>query len=57
VLVGGVVRDVVEDDLEPEAMGLGDQIAEVLQRPEEGVDVLVVGYVVAEVRHRGGIER
>ena len=32
-------------------MGLGQQGVEVLERAEDGVDVAVVGDVVAEVRH------
>ena len=33
-----VVRDVVEDDPQPETMGLGDETVEIFQRPEHGVD-------------------
>ncbi len=51
VLVGGVVGDPVDDHLEPEGVGLLDQLVELLQGAEEGVDVAVVADVVAEVDH------
>jgi hypothetical protein len=57
VLDRGVVRDVVEDQLEAEPVRFGGERVEVLQGPEDGVDVLVVGDVVAEVGHRRAVER
>ena len=52
VLVGAVVRDPVEDELDAARVALGDQLVEVVERAEDRVDVAVVGDVVAEVGHR-----
>ncbi len=52
VLVRGVVGHQVEDDAQAAAVGLGQQAVEVGQRAEQGVDVAVVGHIVAEVVHR-----
>ena len=49
--------DLIDDDLEPEAVGLGKQRVEVGQAAEERIDVAIVGHVVAEVLHRRGEER
>jgi len=49
VLVGGVVRDEVEPGVDAVAGCLGDQAVEVGERAELGVDVAVVGDVVAPV--------
>jgi hypothetical protein len=57
MVVGGVVGDEVDDDLDVAAMGLLEQDVEVRERAELGGDVAVVGDVVAEVRHRRSIER
>jgi hypothetical protein len=37
------------DDPDPAGVGVGEQPVEVVERPEERVDVAVVGHVVAEV--------
>ena len=52
-----VVGDEVEDDPQAAAVGLADQRVEVVERPEQRVDVAVVGDVVAEVRHRRAEDR
>ena len=57
VLDRGVVRDVVEDQPQPEPMRLLRQRVEVGERAEARVDVAVVGDVVAEVGHRRAVER
>ena len=49
VLVRGVVGDEVDDHPEPEGVGLGDHGVGVGQGPEAGIDVAVVGHVVAGV--------
>ena len=52
MLVGAVVRDPVEDQLDVARVACGDELVEVLQCAEDRVDVAVVGDVVAEVGHR-----
>ncbi len=56
VLVAGVVRDVVDEDPDAARVRLGDQLVEVSEGAEERVDIGVVGDVVAEVGHGGGVE-
>lgn len=56
VLVGGVVRHHVDDDLEVELVGARDHRVGVGERAEDGVDVAVVGDVVAGVGLRRGVE-
>ncbi len=53
MLVRRVVGDKVEDDLDPATVGLGDQLVEVRQRAETGLDRCVVRRVVAMVGRRG----
>jgi len=57
MLVGGMVGDVVHDDFETTPVGLRDQLVKDRQVAEEREDVGVIGHVVAEVRHRRGIDR
>ena len=57
VLVGGVVRDEVEDHPQAARVRGRDQRVEVGERAEQRVDVAVVGDVVAEVGHRRGVDR
>ena len=52
VLVGGVVRHEIEDELQPAGMNVGDQPVEILERPEDRVDTAIVRDVITEVRHR-----
>ena len=56
VLVGGVVRHPVDDDLDVAMVRGGEQIVEVLKGPEDRIDVGVVRDVVAEVGHRRSVE-
>ena len=46
--------DEVDHHLEAQAVRLGDQIVEILQRTEHRVDAAIIGHVVAEILHRGG---
>ena len=57
VLGRGVVGHQVDDHLEAEGVGRGDQRVGVGERAEERVDVAVVGDVVAVVVLRRGVER
>ncbi len=57
VLVGGVVDDELGDDAQSALLGFLDEALEILHRPEIGVDVAVVGDVIAVVAARRGIER
>ena len=57
VAVGGVVRDVVEDQPQAEPARLGGERVEVRERAEDRVDVAVIADVVAEVGHRRGVDR
>ncbi len=57
VAVRGVVGHPVDDDLETSGMGVGDQPVEVLEGPEQWVDIAVVADVVPEVGHRRAVER
>ena len=57
VQVGRVVRDVVEQDLEAELVGAGEERVEVVQRPVLRIDRRVVGDVVAEVALRRLVDR
>src|SRR3546814_15508728 len=38
-------------------MGRRQQGIEILQRPEARIDAAIVGHVIAEIGHRGGINR
>src|SRR5690606_3492661 len=51
VLIRCVVGNIVEDELQPEAMHIGHQSIEVLQRTEARIDIAIVGNVIAKVRH------
>jgi hypothetical protein len=52
-----VVDDELAHDTQPEAVRLAQEILEVLEVAEVGVDVAVVGDVVAVVAERRRIER
>jgi hypothetical protein len=56
VLVAGVVGHQVDEDADPQLVRPGDELVGVGERPEQGVDVAVVGHVVAGVGHRGDVE-
>ena len=53
MLVGGVVENHVHQNLDAALTCLGEQAAHILQRAEHGLDVLIVGDVVAVVVLRG----
>ena len=57
VLVAGVVDDQVHEHLEAGGVRLLDQLVELVQGPEQRVDVLVVADVVAVVVHRRAVDR
>ena len=57
VLVGGVVRDEVEQHANPTPPGLFDEPVDVRERSEVGMDARVVGHVVAPVDVRRGKDR
>jgi hypothetical protein len=57
VLVGRVVGDQVDDEADAAGMRLGDQLVEVVERAEDGIDVAVVGDIVAGILLRRGHER
>ena len=52
MLIGCVVHDEVEDHADPALLRFGDQAVEVGERAVHGIDLLVVGDVVAEVHLR-----
>src|SRR5690606_4568000 len=52
MLVGCVRQNLVDHDLETEPMRLGHQRVEIGQRAEHGVDIAIVGDVVAKILHR-----
>ena len=56
MLVGGVVDDQLGDDAQPAGVRLLDEAVEVLERTVGGVDVPVVGDVVAVVPQRRRVE-
>jgi hypothetical protein len=57
VLVRGVVRHPVDDELDAAAVGAREQVVKVCESPEHRIDIGVVGNVVAEVGHRRPVER
>ena len=57
MLVGGVVRHQIEDDLEPALMRGVYQRVEIRHRAEQRIDAGIVGDVVAEIGHRRGKDR
>jgi hypothetical protein len=57
VLVGSVIDDQLGDDAQAPALGLLHEAAEILHVAEVGIDVAVVGDVIAVVAARARIER
>src|SRR5207247_7430082 len=55
MLIGRVVGNKVEDELEVTLVGLLQQGIQVLERPEERMDTGVVANIIAKIRHRGRI--
>jgi hypothetical protein len=52
VLVRAMGVDLVDDDLEAEAVGRGEEPVEIGERAEDRVDIAIVGNVVAVIFHR-----
>jgi hypothetical protein len=52
-----VVGDKVQDDFEAEGVSLCDQGLAIGKRAEAGIDVAVVGDVIAEIGHQRWVER
>ena len=57
VLIGGVVHDEVRDHADPAVAAGPDQLREVAERAQRGIDGVEVGDVVAVVAVRRGVER
>src|SRR5579883_2317771 len=57
MLIGSMVRNEIEDDFQAEPMRLFDQSVELRQRSKDRRDAAIIGDVVAEIRHRRGIDR
>ena len=57
MLVGGVVGHPVEHDLDATGVAVLDQPVQFGQAAEDRVHIAEVGYVVAEVGHRRGVDR
>src|SRR3569833_573062 len=57
MMVGGVVGNEVEDQAKSTAMCLLKQSIEVFHGAEDRIDTAVVGNIVSEVGHGGGIDR
>jgi len=55
--VGAVVGHEIENELEAAPVRLFGQAVHVRERAEEGIDIGVVGDVIAEIGHRRGIDR
>jgi hypothetical protein len=55
--VRGVVRHEIENDLQAARMRRRDQRVEIGERAEHRIDIGIVRDIVAEVRHRRGIDR
>ena len=52
MLVRGVIGHEIDDDLEIAPVGLLDKLIKCIQVAEDGINVAVVGNIVAEVKHR-----
>jgi hypothetical protein len=57
VLAAGVAEHQVDQHADAQVAGRADQLHEVAQRPEPGIDRVVVGDVVPVVTERGRVER
>ena len=57
MLIGGVVGDKVQDELEVALVGLMEQGVQILKGPEERMDIGVIGNVIAKIGHRRWIDR
>ena len=56
MVVGGVGIDLVDDDLQAQTMRLFDQAIKIRQPAENGVDIAIIGNVIAEIGHGRGEE-
>ena len=57
MLIGGVIDDQLGDDAQPAAVGVAQEITEVLEGAVTRIDGRVMGDIVAVVPQRRGIER
>jgi hypothetical protein len=51
VFVRGVVEDLINDDLQAKVMGAGNHDVEIGEGAEDGVDIGIVGHVIAHIGH------
>ena len=56
MLIGGVVGDKVQDELEVALVGLVEQGVQILKGSEERMDIGVIGNVIAKIGHRRRID-
>src|SRR5579884_1286542 len=56
MLIGSMIGDKVQDELEVTLMGLLKQGVQVLQGPEERMHIGIVGNVIAKIGHRRRID-
>jgi hypothetical protein len=57
VLLGCVVGHEIQDDFQAQGVRLCDQALAIGERAEQGIDVVVIGDVIAEIGHRRLVER
>src|SRR5690606_30554835 len=56
MLVRSMAVDLIDQHLEPELVSAGEHPVEIGERPEDRIDIAIVGDVVAEILHRRGEE-
>src|SRR5690606_38831574 len=56
MLVGSVVDDQVNDDPQTALIGLVQKLDDITQRSETGIDLVVIGDIIAVILHRRGEE-
>ena len=52
-----MVRHEIQDDFEAEGVSLFDQVFAIGKRAEAGIDIAIIGDVIAEIGHRRWVER
>ena len=57
MLVGSVVGNEIENQLEPTVVNGLDQLVEIGQGAKDAVHIAVVRDVIPKIRHRRGVER
>ena len=57
MLVRGVVDDQVHDQFHPKGVNVCDELIEVVHGPESGIDVLIIGNVVAIIGLGRAVDR